>query len=62
MEKFLAAKCSYEKIQLGIRINTRTMVVEMPEIKINNMLKELNHWHKGRKSFTIRQVATLVGT
>eukprot|EP00957_Ditylum_brightwellii_P185881 14151792-Ditylum_brightwellii.AAC.1 len=59
MERFLAAICSYEKKQLGIRINTRAMVVGMMLMKLTAMTKELQHWHKKRKSFNIRQVATL---
>eukprot|EP00957_Ditylum_brightwellii_P164938 12558130-Ditylum_brightwellii.AAC.1 len=59
MEKFLATMCSYEKKQLGIRINTRDMVVGMMLMKLTAMTKELQHWHKKRKSFNIRQVATL---
>ena len=61
MEKYLAAMCSYEKAQLGIRINTRDMVVGMPAVKLDKLKTELQHWHKKRKSFTIFQVATLTG-
>eukprot|EP00957_Ditylum_brightwellii_P211238 15365939-Ditylum_brightwellii.AAC.1 len=61
MEKFLAVMCSYEKKQLGIRINTRAMVVGMMLRKLTAMTTELQHWHKKRKSFNIRQVATLTG-
>eukprot|EP00957_Ditylum_brightwellii_P003196 243453-Ditylum_brightwellii.AAC.1 len=55
MEKFIAAMCSYEKQQLGIRLNTRAMVVGMMLIKLAAIAKELQHWHKKRKSFNIRQ-------
>eukprot|EP00957_Ditylum_brightwellii_P103200 7865418-Ditylum_brightwellii.AAC.1 len=61
MEKFLAAMCSYEKKQLGVRINTRAMVVGIMLMKLAAITKELKHWHKKRKSFNIRQVATLTG-
>jgi len=61
MEKFIAAMCSYEKQQLGIRLNTRAMVVGMMPNKLAALEKELLHWHRKRKSFNIRQVATLTG-
>eukprot|EP00957_Ditylum_brightwellii_P052597 3988405-Ditylum_brightwellii.AAC.1 len=59
MENFLAAMCSYEKKKLGIRLNTRAVVVGMMLMKLAAMTKELPHWHKKRKSFNSRQVATL---
>eukprot|EP00957_Ditylum_brightwellii_P139482 10630347-Ditylum_brightwellii.AAC.1 len=46
MEKLLAAMCSDEKKQLGIRIML---------MKLAAITKELQHWHKKRKSFNIRQ-------
>eukprot|EP00957_Ditylum_brightwellii_P088481 6738750-Ditylum_brightwellii.AAC.1 len=61
MEIFSAAMCSYEEQQLEIRLNTRAIVVGMMPSKLAAMEKELLHWHKKRKSFNIRQVATLTG-
>eukprot|EP00957_Ditylum_brightwellii_P142605 10865548-Ditylum_brightwellii.AAC.1 len=61
MENFNAAMCSYKKQQLGIRLNTRAMVFGMMFSKLAAMEIELHHWHKKRKSFYIRQVATLIG-
>eukprot|EP00957_Ditylum_brightwellii_P131706 10045337-Ditylum_brightwellii.AAC.1 len=61
MEKFLAVMCSYEKKQLGIRLNTRTVAVEMMLVKLAKMTADVQHWHKKRKSFNTRQVATLTG-
>eukprot|EP00957_Ditylum_brightwellii_P113425 8647998-Ditylum_brightwellii.AAC.1 len=46
MEKFITAMSSYEKQQLGIRLNTRPMVVGMMPNKLAAMEKELLHWHK----------------
>ena len=40
IEKFLAAQCSYEKKQLGIRINTISMVIGMMPNKIKEMIDE----------------------
>ena len=54
MEKFLQAECSYEKIQLGKLINTRTMTVQMTPEMTAKLVKELDHWHSQRKSFTVR--------
>eukprot|EP00957_Ditylum_brightwellii_P087650 6673752-Ditylum_brightwellii.AAC.1 len=60
MEKFLAAMCSYEKKQLGIRINTRDMAVGMMLMKLTAIITEIQYWHKKRKSFNIRQVLLLL--
>eukprot|EP00957_Ditylum_brightwellii_P146707 11167803-Ditylum_brightwellii.AAC.1 len=40
MEKFMADMCSYEKKQLGIRLNTRTLVVGMMLVKLGEMTDE----------------------
>ena len=61
MEKFVRAKCSYEKVQLGKCINTRTMTVRMTEEMTKKLVRELDHWHGQRKSFTVRQGARLLG-
>ena len=61
MEKFVRAKCSHEKVQLGKRLNTRTMRVSMTPEMTAKLLKELDHWHGQRKSFTVRQGARLLG-
>eukprot|EP00957_Ditylum_brightwellii_P085712 6521198-Ditylum_brightwellii.AAC.1 len=37
------------------------MVVVMMLVKLAAMEKELQHWREKRKSFNIRQVATLIG-
>eukprot|EP00957_Ditylum_brightwellii_P173704 13225064-Ditylum_brightwellii.AAC.1 len=55
MEKIIAVMCSYEKQQLGIRLNTRSMVVGMMLSKLAAMENKLHYWHKKRKSFNIRQ-------
>ena len=43
MEKFLAASCSYEKVQLGIKILTRYMAVGLRKDKRNKMVKEFSN-------------------
>ena len=37
------------------------MIVALPVEKLNKLIKELKHWHKGRKSFNILQAAALMG-
>ena len=37
------------------------MMVALPVDKLNKLIKELKHWHKGRKSFNILQAAALMG-
>ena len=61
MEKFMRAKCSYKKVQLGKCINTRTMMVCMSDDMKQKLMIELDHWHSQRKSFTVRQGARLLG-
>ena len=61
MEKFVKAKCSYTKVQLGKLINTRSMTVQMTVEMTSKLLKEIVHWHGHRRSFTIRQGARLLG-
>eukprot|EP00957_Ditylum_brightwellii_P145903 11110472-Ditylum_brightwellii.AAC.1 len=59
VEKFLASMCSYEKQQLGKRLNTRTVTAGMVLVKLAEITAELQPQHKKRKSFNIRQLATL---
>ena len=60
-DKFYQAKCSYKKTQLGLTINTRTMLVSLPPKKMYEILQLLRHWHAQRKSFVIKESATLLG-
>eukprot|EP00957_Ditylum_brightwellii_P053429 4049162-Ditylum_brightwellii.AAC.1 len=46
MEKYLAAKCTYDKKQLGIRLNTRALALGLMADKKLGMTSELQHWHK----------------
>ena len=41
MEKYYSITCSYEQIQLGVLINTRTMTVQMTDTKKQQLIKEL---------------------
>ena len=62
LDKYFESTCSYERIQLGIAINTRKMTVALTEQKRKTMLDELSNWHKKRKSFTLLQGVTLCGS
>ena len=62
LDKFFESICSYERIQLGININTRKMSIGLTEKKRLAMLDELSHWHKKRRSFTLLQGVILCGS
>ena len=59
LDKYCKPICSYERMQLGISINTRSMSIRLTQKKRIAMIKELSHWHKNRKSFTLLQVVIL---
>eukprot|EP00957_Ditylum_brightwellii_P033615 2548663-Ditylum_brightwellii.AAC.1 len=61
MEKYLAAQCAYEKKQLGVRLNTKVLVMGLMADTKLSMASEIQHWHKKRRSFNIRQVGSLTG-
>ena len=61
LDKYFESVCSHERIQLGIKINTRKMTIGLSDSRRSNMLHELAHWHKKRKSFTLLQGVTLCG-
>ena len=62
MDKFYQATCDPVKEQLGIIIDTNKMIVKMTPQKIIALKTELVHCHSQRKSFTLKQIATLLGT
>ena len=62
LDKYFETTCSFQRIQLGINVNTRTMTVGLTEIKRIAMLDELSHWHKKRRSFTLLQGVILCGS
>ena len=62
LDKYFETTCSYERIQLGINVNTRTMTVGLTNMKRIAMLDELSHWHKKRRSFTLLQGVILCGS
>ena len=62
LDKYYESTCSFERIQLGIRVNSRTMCLSLTDKKRLSMLDELSHWHSKRKSFTLLQGVTLCGS
>ena len=62
LDKYFDSVCSYERIQLGFQVNTRTMSIALTEKKRLSMLDELSHWHKQQKSFTLLQGVILCGS
>ena len=62
MDKYSAFPCSWEKVQLGLLINTRKMNITLPSDKMKRLVDTLkNTWHKSRKSFTLLEGVTLLG-
>ena len=62
MDKFYQATCSPAKGQLGIIIDTNEMIVKMTPQKITALKTEPANQHSQRKSFTLKQIGTLLGT
>ena len=62
MKSFIMPNVPGKKRQLGCRINTRTMTVGHTNERISKIQKELTHWHKARRSFTIKDAANLIGS
>jgi hypothetical protein len=62
-DKFTREPISYERTQIGYRINTRELTVTIPEEKRIAMLNLLtNTWGPRRRSFQLREAAELLGT
>ena len=63
LDKYFEGLYSYSRKQLGRLINTRKLTVSIPDEKRQAVLTTLKStWHKKRKSFTIREIAELLGT
>ena len=61
MEKCYDSVCSYLLTQLGILIKTRSLTIRIPEDKRENLIKIIiNTWQKARKSFTLREISSLL--
>jgi hypothetical protein len=60
-DKYFKTKCSFEREQLGLLVNTRAMIVALPDQKRKKLINILLHWHKGRRSYTLRDIAELIG-
>ena len=62
MYKYSVFPCSSEKVQLGIHINTRKMMLTLPDDKFQRLNNTLTStWHASRKSFTILEGLTFLG-
>jgi len=60
-DKYYREKCSYKKIQLGYLINTSSMTVSFAPDRFEKILSSLSNFHAKRKTFTLREAATLAG-
>ena len=60
-DKLLEMLINYANIMLGNHINTRKMIVSVSHDYLSQTNKLLQHWHSGRKSFTIPEIEPLIG-
>lgn len=60
-DKLLEMVINYHNIILGYHVNTRRMTVAIPHSYLSQLNELLQHWHDGRKSFTIPQIEPLIG-
>ena len=62
MGKYYNRICSYLCTKLGIVIKTRSLTISIPDEKIGNLIKIiLTEWYNARKSFTLREISSLLG-
>ena len=61
LDKCFQSVWSFERIQLGKLVNSRTMTINVTESKRLAMIQELTHWHDQRRSFMLLQGITLYG-
>ena len=61
LDKYFQSIASYECVQLGKLVNTRTMSVGITDVRRHTMVTELTNWPKKRKCFTLLQGVTLCG-
>jgi len=60
-DKLLDMVVDFANTLLGWFINTRTMMVSTPDHFLSEVLCTLTHWHSKRKSFTLKEIESLVG-
>jgi hypothetical protein len=61
LDKYFKTKCSFEREQLGLLVNTRQMRVSLPASKLKKLIEIAKHWHSHRRSYTLRDIAELMG-
>ena len=62
MDKHYDSVCSYLCVQLGILINTSSLTLSITDDKRENIIKIiLTAWHNALNSFTLREIASLLG-
>ena len=61
LDKYFQSIASYQRVQLGKLVNTRTMFVGITDVRRQPMVTELTNWPKKRKCFTVLQGVTLCG-
>ena len=61
IEKYLQLMVSHKQVQLGLEVDTRKMVVYLPDSKKQPLIQLLKHWHHQRRSFVIKEASSLLG-
>ena len=61
IDKYFKLVVSHYQTQLGLDVDTRNMIVTLPESKRTPLLTLLRHWHSHRKSFVIKEASSLLG-
>ena len=62
LDKYFHSICSFQRIQLGKTVNSRTMTVGISKDKKIAIIEELSHWHTKRRSFTLLEGVILCGS
>ena len=61
IDKYFDLMVSYRQIQLGLMVDTRNMVVSLPDSKMTPLINIMKHWHTHRRSFVIKEASSLLG-
>ena len=61
IEKYSKLIVSHYQTQLCVDIDTRNILVTLPETKRTPLLTLLRHWHSHRKIFVIKEASSLLG-
>ena len=60
-DKLYEMLINYVNVALGLRVNTRTMLVSPTQDFMDQLHQQLAHWHSSRRSFQIPEMESLIG-